>query len=191
MGSLADPPAGGGDRVALFAGMPFKTTGWAGYEKHRQHDQRSGEQREEECPPKTHPPMAAAEARKQAGDDVGENGYCHDLTATNSLSRVRCHELTVTRLLAGPAAPSHPKSHPNLASCRETSRRVYRIGERRDWNAVVVVTRSCVLRTWRPLACLDSPSSLRGGRKIMATRSPSSNWCSGLSFATPTFLSGL
>ena len=87
MESLADPLAGG-DLAELFAGAPFKTTGWAGYEKHRQHYQRSGEKREKKCSPKTHPPMGAAKSRKQAGDDVGENGCCHDLTATNELSRV-------------------------------------------------------------------------------------------------------
>jgi hypothetical protein len=37
MESLADPPAGGGDKADLFAGTPFKTTGWAGQEQHRQY----------------------------------------------------------------------------------------------------------------------------------------------------------
>jgi hypothetical protein len=83
MESLADPPVGGGGRADLFAGTPFKMTGWAGYEKHRQYQQRSGKNRKKECPPKTHPTMGAAETRKQARDDVSENGYCHDLTATN------------------------------------------------------------------------------------------------------------
>ena len=87
MESLADPLAGG-DLAELFAGAPFKTTGWAGYEKHRQHYQRCGEKREKECSPKTHATMGAAKSRKQASDDVGENGCCHDLTATNELSRV-------------------------------------------------------------------------------------------------------
>src|SRR5215469_11517264 len=32
--------------------------------------------------------MGAAKSRKQARDDVSENGCCHDLTATNELSRV-------------------------------------------------------------------------------------------------------
>src|SRR5262249_14267817 len=35
--------------------------------------------------------------------------------------------------------------------------RTDRIGERRDQDTVAVVTRSCVLRTWRPLACLTNP----------------------------------
>ena len=95
MESLAHPRVGGSDHADLFAGTPFKTTGWAGYENHRQYDQRSGEQREKERSPKTHPPMGAAVTRKQAGDDVGENGYCHDLTATNSLSQVCYYEFTV------------------------------------------------------------------------------------------------
>jgi hypothetical protein len=86
--SSADLPAGGGDKADLFAGTPFKTTGWAGQEKHRQDYQWRGEKREKEGTPKTHPPMGAAKCRKQAGDDVGENGCCHDLTATNELSRV-------------------------------------------------------------------------------------------------------
>jgi hypothetical protein len=34
---MADPPAGGGDQADLVAGTPFKTTRWAGYEKHRQY----------------------------------------------------------------------------------------------------------------------------------------------------------
>jgi hypothetical protein len=83
MESLADPPVGGGDKANLFAGTPFKTTGWAGYEKHRQYQQRSGNNRKKKCPPKAHPAMGAAKSRKQARDDVGENGCCHDLTATN------------------------------------------------------------------------------------------------------------
>jgi hypothetical protein len=64
MESLAHPRAGGGDRADLFAGTPFKTTGWAGYEKHRQYDHWSREEREKECSPKTHPPMGAAVTRK-------------------------------------------------------------------------------------------------------------------------------
>src|SRR5690242_15582639 len=86
--SSADRQAGGIGKADLFAGTPFKATGWAGQEKHRQHDQRSGEQRQKECAPKTHPAIRAAKTRKQTGDDVGENGCCHDLTATNELSRV-------------------------------------------------------------------------------------------------------
>jgi len=88
MESLANPPARGGDQADLFAGTPFKTTGWAGQEKHRQYQQRSGKKREKKCSPKAHPAMGAAKSRKQARDDVGENGCCHDLTATNELSRV-------------------------------------------------------------------------------------------------------
>jgi hypothetical protein len=83
MESLADPPARGGDQADLFAGTPFKTTGWAGQEKHRQYQQRSGKKREKKCSPKAHPAMGAAKSRKQARDDVGENGCCHDLTAKN------------------------------------------------------------------------------------------------------------
>jgi hypothetical protein len=83
MESLADPPVGGSDKADLFAGTPFKTTGWAGQEKHRQYQQRSGKKREKERSPKAHPAMSAAKPRKQARDDVGENGCCHDLTATN------------------------------------------------------------------------------------------------------------
>jgi hypothetical protein len=83
MESTADAPAGGGDKADLFAGTPFKTTGWAGYEQHRQDQQRSGKNRKKECPPKTHPTMSAAKSRKQARNEVGENDCCHDLTATN------------------------------------------------------------------------------------------------------------
>ena len=83
MESMASPRCGGGDKADLFAGTPFKTTGWAGQEKHRQYQQGSGKDREKERPPKTHPPMGAAKSRKQARDDVGENGCCHDLTATS------------------------------------------------------------------------------------------------------------
>jgi hypothetical protein len=124
MESLAHPRVGSSDHADLFAGTPFKTTGWAGYENHRQYDQRSSEQREKERSPKTHPPMGAAVTRKQAGDDVGENGYCHDLTATNSLSQVCYYEFTVTssavaRLPAGLGGPSLP----NIALCREALRR--------------------------------------------------------------------
>jgi hypothetical protein len=83
MESLADLPVGGGDKTNLFAGTPFKTTVWAGYEKHRQYQQRRRKNREKECPPKAQPAMGAAKSRKQARDDVGEDGCCHDLTATN------------------------------------------------------------------------------------------------------------
>lgn len=81
-GSAASRPLGA-DQADLFARVPFKTTGWAGYEKHRQHQQRSRENREEERAPKTHPTVRAAKSRKQARDYVGENGCCHHLTATN------------------------------------------------------------------------------------------------------------
>jgi hypothetical protein len=83
MESFADPPVGGGDKTNLFARTPFKTTGWAGHEKHRQYQQRRSKKREKKCPPKAHPTMGAAKSRKQARDDIGENGCCHDLTATN------------------------------------------------------------------------------------------------------------
>jgi hypothetical protein len=79
---IADPPSGSG-KAELFAGAPFKSAGWAGYEKHRQYQQRGRKQREKECSPKTHPPMGAAKSRKEARDDIGENGCCHDLTATS------------------------------------------------------------------------------------------------------------
>jgi hypothetical protein len=72
MESLANPPARGGDQADLFAGTPFKTTGWAGQEKHRQYQQRSGKKREKKRSPKAHPAMGAAKSRKQARDDVGE-----------------------------------------------------------------------------------------------------------------------
>jgi hypothetical protein len=78
-----DQPQGAGDQADLFARAPFKTTGWASYEKHRQHQQRSCEKREKKRSPKTHPAMGAAKCGKQAGDNVTENGCCHDLTATS------------------------------------------------------------------------------------------------------------
>jgi hypothetical protein len=82
--SIASPLGGGSDDKAdLFAGAPFKATGWAGQEKHRQYQQRSGKKREKERSPKAHPPMGAAKSRKQARDDISENGYGHDLTATS------------------------------------------------------------------------------------------------------------
>jgi hypothetical protein len=72
----------------LFAGTPFKAAGWAGYEKHRQDQYWRRKKREKKGAPITHPAVGAAESRKQAGDDISENGCCHDLTATNRLSRV-------------------------------------------------------------------------------------------------------
>jgi hypothetical protein len=110
MESLADPAARGGDQADLFAGTPFKTTGWAGQEKHRQYQQRSGKKREKERSPKAHPAMSAAKPRKQARDDVGENGCCHDLTATNELSRVLLAEL------AGPSPLNIPREAFSRAS---------------------------------------------------------------------------
>jgi hypothetical protein len=144
MESLAEPPVRGGAHAVLFAGTPFKTTGWAGYEKHRQDDQGSGEEREKERSPKAHPPMGAAKSRKQAGDDVGENGCCHDLTATNSLSRLHCHRFTVTRLPAGRPRPSSSK----VARRREALRiqALWRASRRGRGSSFV--TRSCVLRTF-------------------------------------------
>jgi len=54
--------------------------------------------------------MGAAKSRKQARDDVGENGCCHDLTATNELSRVYW--------------PSLPDQVPRIIPlCREAFRR--------------------------------------------------------------------
>jgi hypothetical protein len=83
VGVAANQRAGAGNGADLFARAPFKATGWAGYEKHRQHQQRSREKREKEGSPKTHPPMGATKGGKQARDKVTENGWCHDLTATN------------------------------------------------------------------------------------------------------------
>src|SRR5690242_10598603 len=115
MGSSADLAAGGGDKADLFAGTPFKTTGWAGQEQHRQDDQWRGEKREKERAPKPHPPVGAAKSRKQASDDVGENGCCHDLTATNELSRVYWPSLPDQVLSMFLTAAKHPSRAP-LAS---------------------------------------------------------------------------
>ena len=79
---MADPPVGSGE-AELFAGAPFKAAGWAGQKKHRQDQQWSRKNREKKRSPKTHPPMGAAKSRKQARDDIGENGCCHDLIATS------------------------------------------------------------------------------------------------------------
>jgi hypothetical protein len=78
--NTANPPLGRG-QYGLFAGPPFNAAGWAGNEKHRQDQQWSRKKREKERSPITHPAMSAAKSRQQTGDDISENGCCHDLTA--------------------------------------------------------------------------------------------------------------
>src|SRR5262245_19310572 len=83
--------------------------------------------------------MGAAESRKQARDDVGENGCCHDLTATNELSRVYWPGLPdqVSRIFLSAAKPSAARGTPDErhergrgSCCHDTLRLVDATGPR-------------------------------------------------------------
>jgi len=80
--------------------------------------------------------MRAAKSGKQARDDVGENGCCHDLTATNELSRVYWTSLCRTKFRS------------NAALCREALRRTsIALSSATSYDAAALVASSCALWT--------------------------------------------
>jgi hypothetical protein len=102
--------------------------------------------------------MGAAEPRKQARDDVGENGCCHDLTATNELSRVYWPSMP------DQVSPIISAAKPSAERNRNRERHRVRRGSFRHEKLRPVDATAPRLA--------NSPSSLRTASKIKETRSP-------------------
>jgi hypothetical protein len=72
--------------------MPFETTRWAGEQQHRQDHQRSGDERQQKCPEKTHSALDAAKSGEKAEyyvDDGFEHGAHSRRSSAAALRQAR------------------------------------------------------------------------------------------------------